>query len=75
MRGADSLAAFANSRAGISRTLRAVACINSIAVSLALPTKLELAQLGLMSVTALFAAGNWVWATRNEARNPEYKKL
>ncbi len=45
-----------------------------IAVSFALLTQLERAQLGLMSVTALFATGNWLWARRNEARKLEYEK-
>jgi basic amino acid/polyamine antiporter, APA family len=39
-----------------------------IAISAALLTQLELRQLSLMSVTALLAAGNWIWARANAAR-------
>jgi len=39
-----------------------------IAISAALLTQLELRQLSLMSITALLAAGNWLWARANATR-------
>jgi APA family basic amino acid/polyamine antiporter len=36
-----------------------------IGTSLVLLAQLELRQLGLMSITALFGAANWLWARRN----------
>ncbi|MCU1293287.1 MAG: amino acid/polyamine/organocation transporter, superfamily [Bryobacterales bacterium] len=38
-----------------------------IGISGTLLTQLELRQLGLMSITALLAAGNWLWARRSAA--------
>jgi APA family basic amino acid/polyamine antiporter len=37
-----------------------------IGISIVLLAQLELRQLGLMSITALFGAANWLWARRNE---------
>ena len=43
--------------------------IIGIGISAALLTQLESRQFGLMTVTALFGVGNWLWALKNEPQD------
>lgn len=46
-----------------------VLAVIGIGISIGLLAQLELRQLGLMAVTALFGTANWIWARRNEAHH------